>query len=526
MPGALSATMEIRKHVVQTPRGVVAAQHRQAAEAGAEALRAGGDAVDAAIACGFVCAVVEPWMSGPAGGGAAVHWRSADGAAHALNFGMRSPAGLRIEDFPLSGQGVAGDLFPWEHVVEDRNVIGARAVAVPATVDGLEAAHRRWGRMPWADLVRPAIDHARQGMAVDWYASLIIASATRDLARDPDAAALFLSDGQWPRPFSWTALADDRLDQSAMADSLDVLAREGASALHGGDMGAAMARDVRDKGGYLTIGDLEANRATFHAPLAVRYRDALFHVMPGLTAGPTFADAMQALEAEPQTTPDAAFAFYARALLGAYRKRLSDMGQDGQVPAAPGSTTHFCVVDRDGNMVAHTQTLLSLFGARIVSPSTGFLMNNGIMWFDPVQGRPNSLGPDKTCLMNVCPLIGQAGGRRFALGASGGRKIVSAVMQLAASLTDFGMDLGAAFARPRIDVSGADCIIADAALSAEVVAELKALAPVTSVRRSLMPYPFACPAGVLDDGEIRYGATETMTAWGDAVAEPAADKNA
>ncbi|SNR69197.1 gamma-glutamyltransferase [Puniceibacterium sediminis] len=520
MSDALSRSMQIHKHVVETDRGVVASQHRQAAEAGAEVLRAGGDAVDAAVACGFVCGVLEPWMSGPAGGGAAMHWRADTGQAHALNFGMRSPAGLQVGDFALSGEGVAGDLFPWERVVEDRNVMGAKAIAVPAMVDGHAAAHKRWGRLPWAELLAPAIEHAKRGMAIDWYASLIIASATRDLARDPDAAAMFLMDGQWPCPFSWTALATDRINQARMADSLDTLARDGAAALHGGDLGAAMAQDVRDKGGYLTSEDLAANRAQFHAPLSVPYRDALFHVMPGLTAGPTFARAMEHLAGEDLRTPDDAYPAYARAMFAAYGDRLASMGHDGENPATPGCTTHFSVVDRDGNMVAHTQTLLSLFGSRVVSPSTGFLMNNGIMWFDPEQGRPNSLAAGKPCLMNVCPALGEANGKRFALGASGGRKIVGAVVQLASFLADFDMDLETAFHQPRIDVSGGKGITADAALSPAVMKALEAVAPLTEVRRSLLPYPFACPAGVLDTRDKRYGATEVMTAWGDAVAEP------
>jgi gamma-glutamyltranspeptidase/glutathione hydrolase len=511
--------MVIRKHVVETDLGVVASQHRQAAEAGADVLRAGGDAVDAAVACGFVCGVLEPWMSGPAGGGGAMHWRADTGEAHALNFGMKAPGALRVEDFPLSGEGIAGDLFPWDRVVEDRNVMGAKAVAVPAMVDGLETAHKHWGRLPWAELLAPAIAHAKRGMEIDWFASLVIASATRDLARDGHAAAMFLMDGQWPRPFSWTALAEDRIDQSRMADSLDILARDGAAALHGGDLGVAMAQDVRDKGGYLTSKDLRSNRAQFHAPLNVPYRDALFHVMPGLTAGPTFARAMECLEGEYLSGVDHAYPAYARALFAAYEDRLTSMGPDGESAGAPGCTTHFSVVDRDGNMVAHTQTLLSIFGARIVSPSTGFLMNNGIMWFDPVQGRPNSLGPGKTCLMNVCPALGHSGGKRFALGASGGRKIVGAVTQLASFLTDFDMDLETAFHHPRIDVSGGGGIVVDSAVPVSARQSLEAIAPVTVARKSMLPYPFACPAGVLDTGNRRFGATEPMTAWGDAVAE-------
>ena len=521
MSEALSRTMEVRKHVVETPRGVVASQHRQAAEAGAEVLRAGGDAVDAAVACAFVCGVLEPWMSGPAGGGAAMHWRADTGEAHALNFGMRSPAGLRIADFPLSGEGIAGDLFPWERVVEDRNVQGPKAIAVPAMVAGLDAAHRRWGRMPWSELLAPAIAHARKGLALDWYATLIIASSARDLAADPDAAALFLEDGRWPRAFGWTALAEGRLDQSAMADSLEALARDGAGALHGGDLGAAMARDVRDKGGYLTTDDLAAATTTFQTPLRVPYRDALFHVMPGLTAGPTFAQVFERLADTSLDSVEAAYPAYpayAKAIAAAYDRRLATMGHDGEVPEAPGCTTHFSVVDRDGNMVAHTQTLLSIFGARVVSPSTGFLMNNGIMWFDPEPGSPNALAPGKPCLMNVCPVLGSADGRRFALGASGGRKIVGAVAQIASFLADFGMDLEAAFAQPRIDVSGGGGIVADAGLPASVLEGLGREGPVVTARRSMLPYPFACPAGVLDDGSVRSGMTETYTAWGDAVA--------
>ncbi|WP_254702240.1 MULTISPECIES: gamma-glutamyltransferase [unclassified Roseivivax] len=513
--------MEITKHVVETDRGVVAAQHRQAAEAGANVLAAGGDAVDAAVACSFVCGVLEPWMSGPAGGGGAMHWRADTSTAHALNFGMSAPAALDVADFPLSGDGLAGDLFPWERVVEDRNVQGARAVAVPCVVAGLEAAHERWGRMPWAELLQPAITHARRGMEVDWFAALIIASAARDLAQDPDAAAQFLVEDRFPRSFSWTAQGSDRIDQSRMADSLDILAREGAGALHGGDLGAALAADVAAKGGYLSREDLAAATPRFETPLRVDYRDARFEVLPGLTAGPTFAHALAHLSDVAPSTLDEARPAHARALLSAYRDRLTNMGHDGEIHAAPGSTTHFSVVDREGNMVAHTQTLLSVFGARVVSPSTGLLLNNGIMWFDPVQGRPNSLQPGAPCLMNICPALGHAGGMRVAFGAAGGRKIVSAVAQLAALFADFGMDLGAAFATPRIDVSGPERIVADDALPDAVIEALRAVAPTSTVRRSVLPYPFAIPSAVSTRDGRQAGTSEVMAPWADAVAEPA-----
>lgn len=519
MASSLSRTMQTRKTVIETEGGVVASQHRLAAEAGAEVLRAGGDAVDAAVATSFVVGVLEPWMSGPAGGGTMMLWRAEDGRAHAVNHGMLSPKGLKVEDFPLSGAGVAGDLFPWEQVAGDVNVQGAKSIAVPGVVDGLGQVHGRFGRMPWRDLLTPAIEHAKAGMLVDWYAALIIASSTRALAQDADAAALFLEDGQWPTISGWTALAEKRLDQSRMADSLDILAREGARALYDGDLGAAMARDVQDKGGYLAHDDLRAYRAEMQEPLSFGYRDARFHVVDGLTAGPTFAHAMGEVEKTALADMPTAFAAYADGLKSAYVERLTRMGDTGESPEAPGCTTHFSVVDRAGNMVAQTQTLLSIFGSRVVSPSTGFLMNNGIMWFDPVQGRPNSLAPDKRCLMNVCPVIGEAGDRRFAFGASGGRKIVSAMTQMASFVSDFGMDIEDAFHHPRIDVSGGPNVVADEAHAPEVLEKLREGHAVVTAPRSVFPYAFACPAGVMREGATNTGCTEIMSPWGDAALE-------
>ncbi|MCX7560410.1 gamma-glutamyltransferase [Sulfitobacter sp. F26204] len=519
MASSLSRSLQTTKTVIETKGGVVAAQHRLAAEAGAEVLRAGGDAVDAAVATSFVIGVLEPWMSGPAGGGAMMLWRADQGKAVAVNHGMRAPRDLRVEDFPLSGAGIAGDLFPWEQVVGDVNVQGAKAIAVPGVVDGLGQVHERFGKLPWADLVAPAVAHARQGMQVDWYAALCIASVTRMLAQDSDAAALFLEDGQWPTISGWTALAEKRLNQSRMADSLDAIAREGARALYDGDVGAAMARDIQDKGGYLSREDLTAYHADVQTPLSFSYRDARFHVMDGLTAGPTFAHALSEIEKHDLSNKPEAFAAYAAGLDSAYAARLGTMGDDGESPAAPGSTTHFSVVDRDGNMVAQTQTLLSIFGSRVVSPSTGFLMNNGIMWFDPVQGRPNSLGAGKRCLMNVCPVLGETGSRRFAFGASGGRKIVSAMTQMSSFVVDFGMDVGAAFHHPRIDVSGGKHVVADAAHTPEILDRLRAAHEVVTTPRSVFPYAFACPAGVMRDGEVNTGCTEIMSPWGDTALE-------
>ncbi|MEX2628966.1 MAG: gamma-glutamyltransferase [Tistlia sp.] len=520
---SFSRSQVVRKPAVAGAAGLVAAQHRGAAEVGAEVLAAGGDAIDAAVATSFALGVLEPWMSGPAGGGAMLIWRAAERKAHCLFYGMRAPAGLDPVDYPLSGGRVSDDLFPWAAVVEDRNVRGATAVAVPGLVDGIGKAHGRFGRLPWKELLQPAVVLARQGLLVDWYAALMIASASRVLAQDPDAAALFLEEGRWPTIAGWTALSDKRIDLTRMADTLAELADKGPRELYDGEVGRALAQDVRDKGGSLSAEDLRAYRAEFQQPLEIPYRDGRVFAAPGLTAGPTLADVLARLSERlrPGEAPDgAAYTAYAEALGAAYRARLAGMG-DRESPEAPACTTHFSVIDRHGNMAAVTQTLLSSFGARCVSPSTGLLLNNGIMWFEPEPGRPNSLAPAKRCLMNVCPVVGESEGglRRFALGASGGRKIMPAVAQLSSFLLDYGMTLEEAFHQPRIDFSGGPAVVADESLPAETLAALRAGHEVVETKRTVFPYGFACPAGVLGDTTGSWGATEPLSPWGDAVAE-------
>ncbi|MEF2072926.1 gamma-glutamyltransferase family protein [Consotaella aegiceratis] len=518
---SFSQSQRVRKPAVATSLGVVAAQSRRAAKVGASILEAGGDAIDAAVATSFAIGVAEPWMSGPAGGGAMMIWREAEQKARTLFFGMRSPKALDPADYPLEGSGRSSDLFPWASVKDDRNVRGATAIAVPGTVAGMELAHRSYGRLPWKELLQPAVTLAREGMQIDWYASLIIASAARELARDPDAAALFLDDGQWPKAAGWTALADIRLDQGRLAETLARLAEAGARDFYEGEIARAMVADVAAKGGSLGLDDLAAYEAHLTDAIETPYRGGRVHAASGLTAGPNLAECLARMNGAfaPGTAPDArSYRATAEALSATYARRLAEMG-DQDAPHAPSCTTHFSIVDRHGNMVAVTQTLLSLFGSGVVSPSTGLVMNNGIMWFDPEPGRPNSLAPGKGCLMNVCPTIGEKAGRRFAIGASGGRKILPAVLNLSSFLMDFDMSLEEAFHQPRIDNSGGGTVVADEDLAPDIVAALSKLQPTVTAKRTVFPYAFACPAGVMRENGLNTGCTEIMSPWGDAVTE-------
>ena len=498
-----SDSQAIRKKVVPVRGGVVAAQHKRAAHAGAAILEAGGDAIDAAVATSFALGVVEPWMSGITAGGCMVVWRAKEQKAYVVDYGMRSPAALKASDYPIVG-GRDPELFAWPRVKDDRNVQGATAVAVPGVVAGMALAHERFGKLKWRELVTPAAKLAEKGMLLDWFGGLQIASAAQPLSLDKDAAAMFLVDGKWPPLAGWTALSEKHIDQKRLAQTLGEIAETGAKALYGGDVGAAMAKDVRDKGGCLALSDFTSYRAEIVEPLETRYHGGRVFAAPGFTGGPVITACLKALPEKPR------YVDYARALDAAWRARLNPVD---------GCTTHFSVVDRAGNLCAVTQTNLAIFGSRVVSPSTGVLLNNGIMWFDPEPGKPNSLGPAKRCLGNYCPVVGETPqGERFAIGASGGRKIVGTVLQLSSFIIDHGATLEEAFHRPRIDVSGGERAIADTTLPADELRALEAAFPTVVARRLPFPYHFAVPAGVMRAGEMNMGCTEIMSPWGDAVA--------
>lgn len=513
-----SASLRLTKPALRSAGGIVAAQHRRAAEVGAQVLRDGGNAVDAAIATSFALGVLEPWMSGVGGGGAMVLYHAASGRHGVVDFGMRAPRSLDPADYPLTGEGVASDLFPWARVRDERNVHGPHAVAVPGVVDGMRVAHERLATRPWDALVAPAIELAEEGVLIDYFATESIASAAADLRRYPASREAWLPDGLPPVP-AWSARTEVRVRQPRLARALQRLAAAGPRDFYAGELAQAIVRDLHAAGGRIALEDLSSYQARELSPREIHYRDARVHATPELTAGPTLAHALRLLAQRiaPGRDPGAdEYLAYARSLQEAYAFRLTWMG-DVDGARAPGCTSHFSVVDRDGNMAAVTQTLLSIFGSRLTLPETGILMNNGIMWFDPEPDRPNSLAPGKRCLTNYCPVIAETPGQRFALGASGGRRILPAVTQLLSFLVDFGMTLDEAFHTPRIDASEGDMVIGDALLAPAIHAALEGGFDYVRMRRQALPFKFACPSAVLREGTTNFGATEIGSPWADAV---------
>jgi len=514
----------VRKPLARSRRGVVSSQNRVAAEVGARVLAAGGNAVDAAVATGFALAAVEPWNSGLGGIGFMLVYSAKQKRVSVVDFGPIAPMALDPAAYPLAGGNVTSrDLFDWPGVKDDRNVHGPLSIAVPGHVDGLGLALERFGTMKLAAVLQPAIELAQAGISVDWFLTLKVATMTKELARYPVTRDIWLPGGYPPVTAPGAPL--NRLMLKGLAGTLSQLARAGRRDFYEGEIAAAIAKDVKAVGGILGSADLGAYRARVVEPLSTDYHGAQFALAPGLTAGPSMARALGGLRDVRfrRNGPHAdAFIAYAEALRKAYAERLATMG-DTADHRDPSTTTHLSVIDRHGNMVALTQTLLSVFGSKLVLPSSGILMNNGIMWFDPRPGTPNGIAPGKRPLTNMCPVIALRGGKPwFAIGASGGRKIMPAVLQISSFLVDHGMYLEDAFHQPRIDASERDFVAMDSRMPMTV---RKALERKFSVRvNELVVYPtnYACPSAVLRDPKGRgehLGATDVMSPWSGAISE-------
>jgi gamma-glutamyltranspeptidase/glutathione hydrolase len=222
-----------------------------------------------------------------------------------------------------------------------------------------------------------------------------------------------------------------------------------------------------------------------------------------------------------QGAPKAAhYRAYATGLDEAYRDRLANMGERKNEPRET-CTSHFNVVDKEGNVVAWTQTLLSRFGSFVMSPSTGILMNNGVMWFDPVPGKPNSMRGGAKPLSNMCPTVALSDRLgAVGIGASGGRKIMPSVAQILSFMVDFSMDLDGAFHTPRIDVSGPGVALVDRRLGAETLGGIASAMSAGFADLGPLPAQFANPSAVQAAPDRKFhGAADLASAWSGAVSE-------
>ena len=502
---------ETEKRPATASRGMVVTNHPLGSAAGAEMLAAGGNAVDAAIASLFALTVVEPMMVGIFGAGM-THIRLADGAHVTVDNYTLAPAAARADMYrPVS------DTWPDYMKAEgDANITGLLAVGVPGTLKAWCEVLERFGRLDLGTVIEPAIRHATRGFRATPYLIEAITESAPDLARFPASARTFLPGGAPPRP-------GDLIRQPEYADTLRAVAAEGPDALYGGAVGAAVADYVRAGGGLVTLDDLKKYRTVERPPVRGAYRG--FEIVgppPPSAGGIHIVEMLNVLEAYDVAAMGFGTAEYfhlmaevlkigfadrdastgdpdfleipvARLTSKAYaaaRRREIDLGRAGRyAPGSPGMesshTTHVTTGDRDGNLVAMTQTINNLFGAKVAVPGTGIMLNNNMGLFDPHPGRPNSVAPGKRMRSSMAPTIVARDGRPvLALGLPGGIRISTSVMQALVNWIDHGMTVQEAVEAPRIWTQGQDLEmergIPEAVRSA-VAARGHAVVPVTTV---------------------------------------------
>lgn len=543
--------------------GMVAAKTPAATRAGADILRRGGNAVDAAVTTAFTAAVVEPWMNGIGGGGYMVVQAPEEEPA-VVAYPMIAPAGARPEMFPLSGTASDEALFGWPAVVDGANVWGYRSVAVPGTVAGLALALERWGTISLTEALTPAIRWAEDGFPVFWHTTLMIAHDFGTIKQIPATAAIFL-DGDGNPPVTLEQSTPRLLRQQDLARTLRSIAADGPRVMYEGPLGQTIADDLAANGAPFTRDDFARYEARISPALSTTYGDAEVHTLGGGTGGPTLVESLNILAEFDQRdlgyhTPLALhrmtqafrtafvdrFAWLADAtqielpveLLTSQeyaRERVASLPADrldpipaataervgvrhGLQPSIPdyafiavssqpttpspgqmadGSTTHLSVMDRDGMAVSCTQTLLSLWGSRVTTPGTGVLLNNGMMWFDPEQGRPNSVAGGKIPLSNMAPVILSRDGHPWAaLGASGGRRIMNCNAQLVGNLIDWRLAAQPAISAPRIDCSTSELLLSWR-FPAETIKALRAMGHRVGTRdERLFTGDFASPTAI------------------------------
>jgi gamma-glutamyltranspeptidase/glutathione hydrolase len=467
------------RHPVHARSGMVVTEEPLAADVGAAVLKSGGNAVDAAVAVALALAVTYP-VAGNLGGGGFLLARFADGRTAFIDFRERAP-GKASRDMYLDAEG---------KLTRD-SIEGWRASGVPGTVRGLELAHKRYGSQAWKDLVAPAVQLARKGFPVSYGFAQTLHESKERFSRYPSSAAIFGKDYE----------VGDTFAQPDLARTLERIAKN-PDDFYEGETARLLSSAMAANGGLITMEDLKSYKAVERQPLTGRYKDyEVITAPPPSSGGVGILQMLGVLEgsgyekggwgsaATIHYLVEVMRRYYAdrseylgdpdftkvplRALLHPdYIKKLresidpdhasnSDTVRPGSLKAYESSeTTHFSIVDKDGNAVSMTYTLNGGHGSGVTAPGLGFLLNNEMddfaaqpgspNMFGLVQGEANAIQPAKRPLSSMTPTIITQGGKLFmVVGGPGGGRIISSVLQTILNVIDFGMNVQDAVDAPR-----------------------------------------------------------------------------
>ena len=506
--------------------GVVAAAKPDASQIGVNILKAGGNAVDAAIATGFALGVLEPNATGIGGGGFMIVRLANMKEAVVIDFREIAPAASKPDMYKFDDKG---------KVVNNASVVGGLAVGIPGEVAGLLYAleHYGSGKLSRAQILQPAIDWANKGYTVTINLSNIIKENYETIKQFPACAAIYLKDGLPCEP-------GDTIHNPDLARTLGLIAKKGADAIYKGEIAEKIAAEVQKQGGILTVQDLANYKVEVRKPVMGTYRGYTIMSVPPASSGGThlvqllnilenfdvkamgygspamahlWSESMKLVFAD-RSKYMADTAFVKVPLVGltskGYAKEISaQVAMDKSLPAATagdpskfesGSTTSMSVMDKDGNMVTITKSINYFFGSGVLVPTCGFIMNDHMDDFNLKPGTANSIEPGKRPLSSMSPtIVLDPQGRSFmTLGSPGATRIFPTIAQVISNVIDFGMPLQEAIMAPRYFQMASGNLNVEGRVSLNTYNKLAPLGHTVTIREDYDPY-YGGVHGVLFD---------------------------
>jgi gamma-glutamyltranspeptidase/glutathione hydrolase len=519
---------------------MIVAPQPEAVEAGQSILAAGGSAVDAVLACAFTQGVVDPLMCGIGGLGSMQVFDSSTGQHVVLDGLSTCPAACRPAMWETAFEGECADGYGYV-LTGAINELGRTAVTTPGILRLFEAAHARFGRLQWAELLAPAIGFASEGWVIRPHVAGVFATNdaaygrlpySAKLAATPDGQALYMRSDGTPKRVGEPVRNPD------LAATLGTIARQGVEDFYTGRTAKRIVADMRAHGGLLSADDLAGFRARVHAPLEISYRGRRVTTPPPPAGGIVVAEMLRILERFDLTALGHNTADYIRVVAEAMKiagrdkenhigdpdfvappleMLLSDSyadacaqrirrGEKTALPRAGGDSRHTTTVscvDAGGMVVSLTHTLGVPSG--VIPPGTGFMLNGAMNWYDPRPGRPGSIAPGKRRFSSMCPtLVFEGDTPVMTLGAPGGAWIGVAILQALLNVLDWGMTMQEAVSAPRFSAT-TDVIDISNRIPRGVQRAVEGFG--YEVRRSALSYPFAAPHGItLWDRRLEGGA--------------------
>ncbi len=450
--------------MVITPRGIVATAQTLASQAGAQILARGGSAVDAAIAANAVMSVVEPMMNGPGGDLFALVWDTKSGKLTGINASGWTPKGLTLD-------------YLEKHSLYSVSSNGIHAVTVPGCVDGWEKLHKRYGKLPWRDLFKPAIYYAENGFPVteliqwDWDNS---GSRLENEARE-----VFMPNGRAPK-------VGEIFRNPKLGHAFRLIADLGARAFYDGPVGEALLKTSRRLGGTMTVDDLREFQSEWVQPISTEYRDWKVYQLPPNGQGVGTLEMLNIIENFPigDYEQDSADALHLKIeaqklatqdirryvgdpkfspipvtglLSKSYAKQRAALIQTGKAncdvepgqPETHGNTTYLTVVDKEGNIVSWIQSISDIFGSGIAVDGMGFILHDRASAFVLDTKHPNGLGPRKRPFHTIIPGFMERGSQHIGFGIMRGMNQAQAQMQFVSNIADHKMNIQYALEAPR-----------------------------------------------------------------------------